>query len=342
MNRFFASGREFARIERMFPASRFVRDGHGLGDDAFLWAPGPGETWLASTDSSVEGVHYRLDWASRPEALHKALLSNLSDINAMGGRTRYALFALGAPETLTDAASDELGVALRGWEERYGFKVMGGDTTRSRGAGFFTFTVLGVVAEGAALLRSAARPGHKVYVSGTLGGSAAGLELLLNPPRETPDPARGSAFETLRRAHLSPAPPLDLGPALSDLQRRRRAGGAGDSASGIAAIDLSDGLSSELWHLARQSGCALAIDFDALPAHPALTHLPRAQARACLLDGGEEYQLLFTGAFTPDELAGLRTLARITEIGTVTAGEGVALTEGGVTRTLPAGGFSHT
>lgn len=342
MNRFFASGGEFAGIERMFAASRFVSDGRGLGDDAFLWQPGAGETWVASTDASVEGVHFRLDWVPRTEALHKALLANLSDINAMGGRTRHALFALGASPAFTDADFAAIGQALRAWESRYGFQVMGGDTTRSRGAEFFTFTVLGVVAEGAALLRSAARPGHKVYVSGTLGGSAAGLDLLRAPPPEASVPARGSAFDTLRRAHLSPAPPLELGPALADLQHRRR---AGDPAYGIAAIDLSDGLSSELWHLARQSGCALTIDADALPAHPGLAllaHLPRAQAREYVLHGGEEYQLLFTGTFTAAELASLRALASITEIGTVGEGEGVFLTEGGETRALRAGGFTHT
>ncbi len=182
-----------------------------------------------------------------------------------------------------------------------------------------------------------------MYVSGTLGGSAAGLDLLRNPPPVTSGPARGVAFDTLRRAHLSPAPPLELGPALSTILRDRRQAGAGTAAdtAGIAAIDLSDGLSSELWHLARQSGCALTIDYDALPAHPGLSHLPRAQARGFVLHGGEEYQLLFTGNFTAAELAGLRALASITEIGTVGEGEGVALTEGGDTRALLAGGFTH-
>jgi len=338
MNRFFASGGEFAGIERMFPASCFASDGQGLGDDAFLWTPAPGETWVASTDSSVEGVHFRLDWMTRTEALHKALLSNLSDINAMGGRTRHALFALGAPAAFTETDFETVGLALRAWEERYGFRVVGGDTTRSHGAEFHTFTVLGVVGEGGALLRGAARPGQRIYVSGTLGGSAAGLELLRNPPRSS-SAARGVAFDTLRRAHVSPAPPLALGPALSALQQHHRAGEPG---YGIAAIDLSDGLSSELWHLARQSGCALTIDFDALPAHPALSQFPDAQARDFILHGGEEYQLVFTGAFTGAELAGLRALTPVTEIGMVSEGEGVYLTESGDTRALMAGGFTHT
>jgi thiamine-monophosphate kinase len=334
MNRFFAPGGEFSGIERMFDPSRFARDGQGLGDDAFVWSPGPGETWVASTDASVAGVHFRTDWVSRPEALRKALLSNLSDINAMGGRTRFALFALGASPAYDNATFEALGTALRALEEEHGFRIVGGDTTRSGDAEFFNFTVMGVV-EGRPLLRSGARPGHKVYVSGTLGGSAAGLALFRNPHRPPPDPARAAAEDALKRAHVVPQPPLALGPALAALN------GSASTARAIAAIDLSDGLSSELWHLARQSGCALTIDFEKLPAHPALASQPPALAREHMLHGGEEYQLIFTGEFSGEELARLRTLAAVTEIGAVAAGEGVYLTEAGVTAPLPAGGFVH-
>lgn len=331
MNRFFAPGKEFTGIERLLSASRLTHDASGPGDDACVWTPGPGETWVASTDTSVEGVHFRLDWTTRPQVLRKAVLSNLSDINAMGGRTRLALFALGASSSYDEDAFAALGAELRALEAAHGFRVAGGDTTRARGAEFFTFTVLGVV-DGAPLLRSAARPGHRIYVSGTLGGSAAGLDSFLASPAG----ARGEADESLRRAHLEPAPPLELGPLLATLNA---AGGA--DARSIAAIDLSDGLSSELWHLARQSGCALTIDHDRLPAHAALSHLPRERVREHVLHGGEEYQLVFTGAFTDDELARLRAVAPVTEIGMVETGEGVFIKEDGATRPLAAGGFVH-
>ena len=95
MNRYFASGREFSLIESLFDASHFSRDGQGLGDDGYLLRAG-GETWAISTDSSVEGIHYRLDWTNPQSALEKALLSNLSDIYAMGGRTALAFLNLGA------------------------------------------------------------------------------------------------------------------------------------------------------------------------------------------------------------------------------------------------------
>ena len=100
MNRFFAPGGEFHLIEKMFPAARFARDGQGLGDDAFLFEAAPGRTWAVTADASAEGVHYRLDWASPGRALGKALVANLSDINAMGGRAQHLTIGLAAPADL--------------------------------------------------------------------------------------------------------------------------------------------------------------------------------------------------------------------------------------------------
>jgi thiamine-monophosphate kinase len=330
LNRFFAPGGEFARIEAMFPASRFTGDGHGLGDDAFVWNPGAGTTWVAASDASVEGVHYRLDWATPSQALRKALLANLSDINAMGGRTRFALFNLGARADWPPEVFTGFGTCLRELEQAHGFVVNGGDTTRLEGHSFFSFAVLGTV-EGIPLLRSGVRPGHKIYVSGTLGGSSAGLAAF-----RAGDGTTGSdgsdAGSPAREAHLNPDPPLDLGPLLATLNRADKP---------IAAIDISDGLSSELWHLARQSGCSLRMDFERLPLHPALSALSSANSRAHALHGGEEYQLLFTGDLSSVELEQLRSVARITEIGIAEAGEGVYLHEHGTSLPLAAGGYQH-
>jgi thiamine-monophosphate kinase len=331
MNRFFAPGGEFALIERMFAADHFARDGRGLGDDAFVWdRSGASRPLLITSDVSAEGVHYRLDWTSPERALRKALAASLSDINAMGGRSRKAFFNLGARRNWSDPVYDALGAALRAMEEAFGFSVAGGDTVKLPDSSFFSFAVAGEV-EGRPLLRSACRPGHRIYVSGALGGSAAGLYLL-----KTRDVlARAGAEEhPLVRAHLDPRPPLELGPLLAAL------GGDGRE---IAAIDISDGLSSELAHLARQSGCALRVDADRLPAHPALAGAFAAgfPVRDYLLHGGEEYQLLFTGNFDEAELARLNAVAPVTEIGIVEAGEGVMLREGGEDRALEAEGYSH-
>jgi thiamine-monophosphate kinase len=337
MNRFFAPGAEFARIERMFATDRFARDGRGLGDDGFVWEPGAGGLWVAASDASAEGVHYRLDWATPAQALRKALFANLSDINAMGGRTRLAFFNLGARADWSPEVYDDLGIALRAMEEAFGFRVAGGDTATVPGAGFFSFTVLGVV-EGKPLLRSGARPGHRIYVSGVLGGSSAGLALL----RDGGPGQRDDAWRTLTQPHLDPVPPLDLGPVLSVLLAEGRAVHPDRS---IAAIDISDGLSSELWHLARQSKCALRIDASKVPVHPGLGTTAyddlSPEARRHALHGGEEYQLLFTGNFSSAELDRLRSVARITEIGVVTSGDGVFVREDGTERPLESEGYRH-
>ncbi len=305
----------------MFPADRFAMDGRGLGDDAFLFGPEAG-TWIATSDASSEGVHYRLDWTTPERALRKALLANLSDVNAMGGRSRYALFNLGARREWDDGVFVALGRCLRNLEHEWGFRMAGGDTVTAAGNSFFAFTVLGQIA-GRPLLRSQCAPGHRIFVTGVLGASAAGLSLLQAQGPEQPEPP-------LITAHFDPAPPLQLGPALSE------------SGKTVAAIDISDGLSSELWHLSRRSGCALRVEWSKLPIAPALqTGWEPEKMDLCVLHGGEEYQLLFTGEFSADELQRLRRFAAIAEIGEVEKGSGVFLARDGKTEELPAGGYSH-
>jgi thiamine-monophosphate kinase len=325
MNRFFAEGGEFSFVEALFDAGHFARDGRGLGDDAYLMQAG-GETWAVSTDASVEGLHFRLDWTTPEAALEKALLSNLSDINAMGGRASLAFLALGALKSWDRDMAVRLGRTLARLEARHGFKVAGGDTVRKEKECFFSFTVMGKV-EGRPLLRSNVRPGHRLYVSGPLGASASGLALLQAGRRRGEDPAWDPFFA----AHDRPEPPLGLGPALAALP------------GPVAAIDVSDGLSSELWHLSRQSGCRLTVEWGKLPYDKGLESLPVSGPwRDRVLHGGEEYRLLFSGDFSAEELARLKAHADIREIGSARAGEGVGLADGtGTERDLEAAGFSH-
>jgi thiamine-monophosphate kinase len=325
MNRYFAPGGEFSLIENLFDASHFAKDGTGLGDDGYLLKLG-GETWAVSTDTSVEGVHFRLDWAPPGTALAKALLSNLSDLNAMGGTASLAFFNLGALKAWNEADLQALGEVLARMESRFGFRIVGGDTVRKDKESFFTFTVMGRVS-GHPLLRSNARPGHRVYVSGRLGGSAAGLELFRAGFRTGSD----TVLDPFLTAHLLPVPPLTLGPVLAACARP------------AAAIDISDGLSSELAHLSRQSGCRLTVEWGKLPYDSALERLPGGEGwRDRVLHGGEEYQLLFTGEFTDAELEKMRAVAEISEIGAVAAGEGVGIVDGtGAESELMAQGWSH-
>lgn len=328
MNRFFSPGREFSLIESLFDASHFSQDGQGLGDDAFLMRAG-GETWAVSTDSSVEGIHYRTDWSSLEMALEKALLSNLSDINAMGGRTAFILFNLGAIKAWDETQIVRLRETLRKLELSHGFRIVGGDTVTKESESFFTFTVLGRIL-GKPLLRSNARPGQRIYVSNRLGDSAAGLALLQQGLNARANPAWGGYFQ----AHLLPVPPLSLGPCLSEL------------AGPVAAIDISDGLSSELWHLSRQSGCSMQVEWSKLNYDPGLVQLPGGDAwKDWVLHGGEGYQLLFTGNFTEAELKRIHSAVgpeSVQEIGLVGEGQGVTiLDQSGTIKELVAKGWSH-
>jgi thiamine-monophosphate kinase len=286
-----------------------------------------GETWAVTTDSSVEGIHYRLDWASPEEALEKALLSNLSDINAMGGRASLVFFNLGALKSWNGEAIARLAAVLERMEMRHGVRIAGGDTVRKDRESFFTFTVLGRV-EGKPLLRANALPGHRIYVSGSLGRSAAGLALF---SRGHKTGGQDHAWAPFFAAHLLPSPPLALGPALAAC------------ANPAAAIDVSDGLSSELRHLSRQSGCRLTVDWSKLPYDGAMDRLPGGEGwKDWVLSGGEEYQLLFTGDFSQEELARLARAADFREIGRVSAGEGVGILDGtGKEEELVAAGWSH-
>lgn len=325
MNRFFAPGGEFSLIESLFDASHFSKDGHGLGDDAYLLEAG-GETWAVSADASVEGIHFRLDWTTPEAALEKALLSNLSDINAMGGRASLAFLTLGALKSWDGAQIARLKETLARLESQHGFRMAGGDTVRKDQEIFFGFTVMGKIT-GRPLLRSNVRPGHRLYVSGPLGRSAAGLALYRAGER----PGRDPAFDRFLTAHDLPRPPLALGPALAALP------------GPVAAIDLSDGLSSELAHLSRQSGCRLSVEWGKLPYDDGLERLPGGgRWRDWVLHGGEEYRLLFSGNFSPEDLARLSARGEIREIGSARAGEGVGLVdESGTERELEAAGWSQ-
>jgi thiamine-monophosphate kinase len=325
MNRFFAPGGEFSLIEALFDASHFDAGGRGLGDDAYLLEAG-GETWAVSADASVEGLHFRLDWTAPEGALEKALLSNLSDINAMGGRTSLAFLTLGALKAWDAAQVARLKETLARLEAAHGFRVAGGDTVRKDRECFFAFTVMGKIA-GRPLLRSNVRPGHRLYVSGPLGRSAAGLALRQAGIRPGGDPAQ----DRFLAAHDLPRPPLGLGPALAALP------------GPVAAIDLSDGLSSELAHLSRRSGCRLTVEWGKLPYDEGLERLPGGDRwRDWVLHGGEEYQLLFAGDFAPEAIARLAAHADIREIGSARAGEGVGIADAtGTERELEAAGWSH-
>ena len=285
------------RIRAQAPRSAASGLRLGIGDDCALLGLRPGEEAAVTTDLSIAGRHFRLDW-HRPETVgHRALARGLSDLAAMGARPVAAFLSLGLPRELTLARG-----RARPWVERFynGLLALagashtplaGGDLAESPLA-LADIVLVGAVPRGKALLRSGARPGDRLLVTGALGGAAAGLELLgtLASGSAKPAPPALSAKQQLALApHLAPQPRLAQGLWL------RQKGAAS------AAIDLSDGLSTDLTHLCEESGVAAEVDAAALPLHAGATV---TQA----LHGGEDYELLFTappGTRVPRTIAGV-------------------------------------
>ena len=272
----------------------------GIGDDAAAWRA-EGAVQLGTTDTLVEGVHFTLDTATWRELGWKALAINVSDIAAMGGRPLYALVSLGLPpETEVDSVSD----FCRGMAEmaaEYEVAICGGNIS-SAPVMMVNVTVIGE-ASGAVLTRSAAMPGDRIAVTGYLGQAAAGLKMLRSGLAFDPET---DAF--LRKAHLRPCPRVAEGLIL--VQQGVR-----------AAIDLSDGLVSDLSHIAKASRVAARVWVRSLPVHPLVRGAFGEEASGLAISGGEDYELLFTAKDAI--IGGLKDHmpSQVTVIGEITGGE---------------------
>ena len=239
-----------------------------------------------TTDLSIEGRHFRLDWQSPESIGHRALARGLSDLAAMGARPVAAFLSLGLPRALTTASArgqtwiDRFYDGLLALARAHNTPLAGGDLAESPVA-VADIVLAGAVPRGRALLRSGARAGDLLYVTGSLGGGAAGLACMTElaaAQRQLGRPHPPGIPKGLKEQlapHLYPQPRIAQG---LWLQRRRLAG---------AAIDISDGFSTDLAHLCAESGVAAEVDAALLPIHHGST---LAQA----LHGGEDYEILFT------------------------------------------------
>jgi thiamine-monophosphate kinase len=305
----------------------------GVGDDAAAVA-WPGGILLLTTDTLIEGVHFRRSTTPLRALGAKAMAVNLSDIAAMGGEPRVAVLALSLPPDAEVADVDELYAGLADMGARYGTALVGGDTCTDPDRLVLTVTVVGRV-EGLPVRRSGARPGDVVLVTGTLGASAAGLALLERGwPR---DPAVPEAVgEALVAAHRVPTPRVAEG-------QQARAAGA------TAMIDLSDGLATDLGHIAEESGVGATVRLAALPVAGATRQAARRLGEpewAWAVRGGEDYELCLTAPAGQAAALAARITAEtgtpVTAIGEIRpAGAGVTyLDEAG--RPVPvAPGFEH-
>ena len=307
-----------ARIAKAFPDSRSQAVDLPLGDDAALWRARTGRQVVLTCDWFLEGSHFLRDKHPADAVGWKCLARAVSDIAAMGGQPRCFLLSIALPFELTGKWFDGFLHGLKRASLALRCELAGGDTTR-RGTVLINVSVVGEVRRGRALRRSGAGVGDALFVSGRLGEADAGLEELKHRKDVV-----GATNATLRK-HLYPEPRVALGQWLAD---QRLA---------TAAMDLSDGLSSDLPRLCAASKVGARVDADSLPL---VRGRNPAHALRLALHGGDDYELLFTVSKSDVErVPRIYRGLKLTRIGEITSGKRVAVRKGGATRTLTAGGW---
>lgn len=297
---------EFGLIDRIRKGGLAMAPGVrvGIGDDAAILEPSPGNLLVATTDLLIEGVHFRREFASPYAIGWKAMAVNVSDIAAMGGIPRHALVALAVPQEVPVEFLEEFYRGLREEGARDQVEIVGGDTSSSPSGMVFSLALLGEVERDRYMIRGGAKAGDTIWVTGRLGVSAAGLAALEAGFRVTGEGAGGitgpgverlaaeerEALVEAIRAHLFPTPRVKEGRALA--------------IAGVvsAMIDLSDGLASDLGHILTESGVSAKVYRERLPLHPSTEIVGRLLGQdpwGYALQGGEDYELLFT---SPKEL----------------------------------------
>lgn len=316
---------EFAIIERWFsrPAGR-ADVVLGVGDDAAVLTVPPGFRLVAAVDTVVSGIHFLPD-AEPADIGHRALAVNLSDLAAMGAQPAWALLSLSLPEPSV-AWLDGFARGFHELAARFGVALVGGDTVR--GPLVVTVAIMGHIEVDRFLARSGAHPGDHLYVSGVPGEAAAGLDLLRQGSVDSPQ------ARYLKARFLRPEPRVALGRLLRP--------------HASAAMDVSDGLIGDLAKLCAASGCGAEVELAQLPVSPAMSALfPAAAGERCALQGGDDYELLFTlPPAAAGELARNPDFARqCTRIGTITRHDAdrpvVQCLRNGRAEDVAAGGFDH-
>jgi thiamine-monophosphate kinase len=316
----------------------------GIGDDAAAWETAAGATTVATSDALVEGVHFDLATTSWQDLGWKALAENVSDVAAMGCQPRYAFVVLGLPASTPVAGVEDLYRGLGECARAYGCTIAGGDVVSAPNV-FLSVTLVGesIVRNqdrrsgDPILVRSGARAGDVLAVTGPLGGSAAGLRLLQAGWDEAPADDRSRAAAELVQIHRRPMPRVVAGRALVEAGVR-------------CAIDVSDGLMADVGHICERSAVDAELDVPRVPVHPAaLTCFPEL-AQELALSGGEDYELVCSGPSSAIESlsARLGDLGEppLTVIGTIVPQVGPAprvrlLGANEVAATLGAGGYRH-
>lgn len=284
----------------------------GIGDDCAVLRVPAGHELLVTTDFMVENVHFRRDW-ERPEAIgQRCLTRGLSDIAAMGGEPRACFISLAITRKTPQSWVDRFYAGLLRWAKKFKVPLAGGDTAESPWGIHADIVVVGSAPRGKAILRSGARAGDQIYVTGRLGGSAAVIAASLSgKPHQRP-------------SH-QPIPRLAIG---AWLREKRLAS---------SMIDVSDGLSTDLQHLCEESGVGAEIEESAIPRAADANRKPVPLEMA--LHGGEDYELLFTSA---QKIPALGAGVRLTRIGKINPRGGLKIRDtSGQVRRLEVRGWEH-
>lgn len=329
---------EFGLIEHLtqhFPITQ-ASTRKGVGDDAAV-IDNTGFYTVISTDMLVEGIHFDLAYSPLKHLGYKAVVVNLSDIYAMNAWPRQITVSIAISNRYSVEALDELYEGIRAACERYGVDLVGGDTTSSPRGMVISVTAIGQAEPGKLSFRSGARVGDLICITGDLGAAYLGLQLLEREKRiwlEHPDvqpnledqkylvgrqlkpEARQDMIEAFRKAELVPT----------------------------SMIDISDGLASEIFHICKQSGVGALIEESGVPIHPEAQMMAlqfKLDPITCALNGGEDYELLFT--IDPKDTDKVRFLPDIYIAGEILdAKDGVKLnTKGGKLHDLKAQGWKH-
>jgi len=310
----------------------------GIGDDAAVLRNSAGKETVISADLLVEDIDFRRTTTPPYLLGHKALAVSLSDIAAMGSRPLWSIVSIGVPEDIWESDFvDHLYDGLLDLANRYGVQLVGGDTSRTNERVVIDSIVAGECSAGFAVMRSGARPGDQIFVTGSLGAAAAGLRLIergahLAEQNLADEDSQKLDHVLLRQ--LRPEPRVGWGIVLGE---ERRA---------TSMIDLSDGLSSDLNRICAASNAGALIDASLLPVDDRVTELCGRRALDPLqlaLHGGEDFELLFT--VKPEQVARLPRRVdgvEITRIGQITAAsEGIKISEGTRTWDLEPAGWKH-
>lgn len=326
------------RSEFEFIDSLRRRFGTGIGDDCAVLRCTPGNETVITTDLLIEDVDFRRTTAPALLLGHKALAVSLSDIAAMGARPRWSLISIGVPEDIWQTEFlDRFYEGLASLAQRYDVQLIGGDTSRTKETIVIDSIVLGECRAGHALKRRGAQPGDQIFVTGSLGGAAAGLRLIergAHLAEQNLDDEDSQKIDHVLLRQLRPEPRVGWGIVL------------GEEGVATSMIDISDGLSSDLNHLCTASDVGALIESSLLPIDHQVVELCGRRALDPLqlaLHGGEDFELLFT--VKPGDVERLPRKVdgiQITRIGEVRIhADGVRISEGSRIWELNPGGWKH-